>query len=489
VLLDVRARQREETVAPVLAMDRDVDRVVPRLEPEDALERNVTERPPVRPTRLQAVEPALVVLLDAARREVRPRADGRAVRRAEDVAGLVELLEQREVRPQPELVAGRVRLQRDAVGGRELRIVVDVEVLAIAAAAFRRIDRAEAVEPSRRHLRRRNLARRVPVRGVDRARHRELRAGGRRERAFAVEIVAREVLGIDERPVRIVRLSGEHRLHVTEHRRQSGDVAHAVERAAFGEQEALVELLLRHQVHAARRREVAEKREVRTLPELKALEGLRDHEVEVGVALAVRMADQVHGQPVDGDGEVGAVVGVEATDQILRCLAAALMLSDDEPGDVVQDLLHRLVRACLEVTRTNLVGGCRRECRRGFHQHLGQARLRLGCARRRLVCRVHDGPRAAQPRERGEHATPSGSHLVRLHARNRWMHRSRRRRRRMFEVRPGRTTVGRGSERATARRAGGAVRAGADASATRSAATTSGGAARVAGWNGEKTWV
>ena len=58
-----------------------------------------------------------------------------------------------------------------------------------------------------------------------------------------------------------------------------------------------------------------------------------DNEVEVRVALAVRVADHVDGHTFEVRGEVRAVVHVEAAQEILVGLAAARMLGRDLPGD------------------------------------------------------------------------------------------------------------------------------------------------------------
>ena len=64
-----------------------------------------------------------------------------------------------------------------------------------------------------------------------------------------------------------------------------------------------------------------------------ALHVFGDDEVEVGVALPVGVRAEVDGQAVDAEGEVGAVVEVEAAEEILVGFAAAGMLRDDDSGD------------------------------------------------------------------------------------------------------------------------------------------------------------
>jgi len=101
---------------------------------------------------------------------------------------------------------------------------------------------------------------------------------------------------------------------------------------------------------------------------------LRNERVQVGVALSVAVGAEVDRQVVDGHGDVGAVVGVEAADQPLCRLAAALVLGDDQAGDVVQDLLRGAVWAQLVVVRPDLVGGGGRHRLPGLDDHLRKPR-------------------------------------------------------------------------------------------------------------------
>ena len=90
--------------------------------------------------------------------------------------------------------------------------------------------------------------------------------------------------------------------------------------------------------------------------------------MQVGVALAVGVAAQVHGQAVDEEGDVGAVVGVEAAEQVLLGLASALVLADDEARDQAQDVGRPALGAQLEVLPGNeQLGGGRDRRRRRHH--------------------------------------------------------------------------------------------------------------------------
>ena len=58
-----------------------------------------------------------------------------------------------------------------------------------------------------------------------------------------------------------------------------------------------------------------------------------DQEIQVGIALAVRVAGHVDGNVVHAHRQVGAVVEIEAAQEILVGLSAAGMLGDDHAGN------------------------------------------------------------------------------------------------------------------------------------------------------------
>ena len=68
-----------------------------------------------------------------------------------------------------------------------------------------------------------------------------------------------------------------------------------------------------------------------------AVDELGDQEVDVGVALAVGVRRHVDRHAVHVGREVGAVVEVEAAQEVLVGLAVAAVLRDDQPG---HDLEH-----------------------------------------------------------------------------------------------------------------------------------------------------
>src|SRR5207245_10154668 len=93
---------------------------------------------------------------------------------------------------------------------------------------------------------------------------------------------------------------------------------------------ALGERLRVVDVGGSGRGEITFRREIRNLVVLDALDELGDEEVEVGVALAVRVRSQVDRHALDRREEVGAVVEVEPAQEVLVCLSRAAVLRDDE---------------------------------------------------------------------------------------------------------------------------------------------------------------
>jgi hypothetical protein len=168
------------------------------------------------------------------------------------------------------------------------------------------------------------------------------------------------------------------------------DAAEGVERAARERERGPLDVVAQLQIERTGGGEVAVPREVGPLGDLDPLHQLGDHEVEIGVALPVAVADQVDRDAVHEHRHVGAVIGVEAAEEVLVRLAAAGVLHDVEPGDDLEDVGGTRVRAQLEVAiadRARRGGGARARGARGGAE--GRARVlqrRLG--RRRERCLV-----------------------------------------------------------------------------------------------------
>ena len=105
----------------------------------------------------------------------------------------------------------------------------------------------------------------------------------------------------------------------------------------------------RDQVDGAGRRKVALPDEVRTLRDLHALDHFGNDEVRVAEALTVGVRHHVDRYAVDRERQIRAVVGIEATHEILVRLPAARVLHQHESRRYAQDVLHAPDRPQLEI--------------------------------------------------------------------------------------------------------------------------------------------
>ena len=102
--------------------------------------------------------------------------------------------------------------------------------------------------------------------------------------------------------------------------------------------------------------------------------------MEIGVSLAVGMADHVYRDAVNEDREVGAVVRIETAKQDLVGFAAAMMLADDQSRRQAQNIARRVGRPQFQVPcRPCLFSGgrCRLLTPDVDFDWLGNARLSL----------------------------------------------------------------------------------------------------------------
>ena len=104
---------------------------------------------------------------------------------------------------------------------------------------------------------------------------------------------------------------------------------------------------------------------------------LGDHKIEVGIALAMRMGAHVDRHVVEPDIDIGAMVEIEAAQEILVGLALAAMLGDDQPRHDLERFAHAIDGLLLDLLTGDhpLRRGVRREkrsVRRRGHAHFRQ---------------------------------------------------------------------------------------------------------------------
>jgi hypothetical protein len=83
-------------------------------------------------------------------------------------------------------------------------------------------------------------------------------------------------------------------------------------------------------LHRPGRVEIAEVGKIRALAVMQAADQLRDHEIEIGIALAMPMGAHVDRHVLQRDIDIGAVIEVEAAQEILVGLALPAVLGGDQ---------------------------------------------------------------------------------------------------------------------------------------------------------------
>ncbi len=115
--------------------------------------------------------------------------------------------------------------------------------------------------------------------------------------------------------------------------------------SALDPRDALRQLIIIMQIERPGRAKVADIGIVGALLVIDLLDEFRDQEIEIGIALPMSVAWHVDRHAVDADREIGAVIEVEAPQEILVGLAAAGMLRDDDAGNLFNNLAGTQDRA------------------------------------------------------------------------------------------------------------------------------------------------
>ena len=205
------------------------------------------------------------------------------------------------------------------------------QAVAAGFAAGRRIERAEAANQPAGYGALGNLVGGRPFAPVSHAGQRKaVVARPLAVTQHAVELAV--ILGHFPRPVVVEQLQAIEQIAAAHFRRAGEQAAHIAMTAQSH--------LRQRRLHPAEivdmrrpgRREIAFLGEIRPLAEADAVDQLGDQEIEIGVALAVGMGRHIDRHAADISGEIGAVVEVEAAQEILVRLAVAGVLGDDQAG-------------------------------------------------------------------------------------------------------------------------------------------------------------
>jgi hypothetical protein len=166
---------------------------------------------------------------------------------------------------------------------------------------------------------------------------------------------------------------------------------------------------------AAGQREVAALRKVRPLAVAHARHQLGHQEVQVGIALPVTVRGHVHRHAVHRHRKVGAVVEVEAAQEVLVGLAVARVLRGDHAGHRLHDVAGaqlgaRLVRRALHRALAGAVGGADGGVARADDLDLGQVSLLHG------LCGLHGlGAGGGAAEQRPQQPWPRGLAVRKFH--------------------------------------------------------------------------
>src|SRR5688572_2179768 len=167
---------------------------------------------------------------------------------------------------------------------------------------------------------------------------------------------------------------------------------------------------------------IAELRVVRALVVGDALDQLRDHEVEVHVALAVPVRRHVDRHPLDLRQEIGAVVEVESAQEVLVRLPVSGVLSRDQARDDLENLAGAQERPVLELLVENRAFARRarraRECNAaGGYDDFIEVRGRHSAGKRLAGCTGQDDRNQETPRI---HVLITFQPIIRMHGPAAW---------------------------------------------------------------------
>ena len=160
------------------------------------------------------------------------------------------------------------------------------------------------------------------------------------------------IVGMHPRPVVMVRFSAVEQVAAAVGLRKAEHSAFKAIHAAFQRDEILRQGLVKFQVCRTGSAVVAHRPVVGTLFVINPLHEFRNDGVHVGVAFAMRVRRQVERHAVENNGEVGAMIQIEAAQKILVGFPAARVLRDDDPGNSFENLAAAQDRAVGQLRRS-----------------------------------------------------------------------------------------------------------------------------------------
>ena len=147
--------------------------------------------------------------------------------------------------------------------------------------------------------------------------------------------------------------------HGTRHRAEPAVIA---ERTGGHQCEVVGQRVHVVDLHRPGRVEIAEIREIRALAVMQGADQLGDHEIEIGITLAVPVGAHVDRHVVERDVDIGAVIEVKAAQKILVGLALPAVLRDDQSRHDLEHFADPGPRLLLDLRAGD--GSLRRSIRR-----------------------------------------------------------------------------------------------------------------------------
>src|SRR5262249_55262604 len=117
---------------------------------------------------------------------------------------------------------------------------------------------------------------------------------------------------------------------------------------------ALLEVFGQTQVDGDCGGKVTERCIVGTLVAIEPHDEFWNQKMEISKALSMAVAHHVDGNAVDEKRNIGAVIGVEATQEVLVGFPASRVLDGEEPGDCLDDIGGPEPRTKLELARSGV---------------------------------------------------------------------------------------------------------------------------------------
>ena len=173
----------------------------------------------------------------------------------------------------------------------------------------------------------------------------QFRSGRRIHGRFPQEVGSNVSIVVLERPIGVVALRRKEGPHLVFRRGEHQQIPLGIELTAGRLHHPLADDLTRLEVDRSRRIEVAELDVIGAFVHIESFNRFRDDEVQIGIALPMRMRSQIDRHPVGEERDIGPVIGIKPAQEILIGLScAAGMFHGNEAGNQAKNLCRSALR-------------------------------------------------------------------------------------------------------------------------------------------------